>query len=286
MPEIADVMAGELTRTLETHEIYTRLERASYGQEYTYTLPTAPGQTFDLAGAYDHVVGRVGTSFREVCRQATMYELMKPERSVNNRLSAGEAQLALADNDRILDVALHGADSVRREVMSEAQAIVNRSANSSAPAPVATAPAQEDDFVINILDEQPPVEDFDDIKIGAGDFADESDSVSFDLEESYADKLDNIGDKTRQVFQAIMDDLFSDDDLLPRLRRLFWLEATKAERDFNNHLIKPMMRQHDRKLYDESLRANMEMDLESVSDIEELMRVWEGLHELEVNAGI
>jgi len=107
-------------------------------------------------------------------------------------------------------------------------------------------------------------------------------AASFDLEANYADRLDNIGDKTRRIFQAVMDDLFGDDDLLPRLRRLFWLEATRVERDFNNHIIKPMMRQHDRKLHDETLRAAMEVDLESVSDLEELMRTWEGLHKLEM----
>ena len=95
-------------------------------------------------------------------------------------------------------------------------------------------------------------------------------------------KLDSISVKTNRVFNQILADLFADDELLPRLRRLFWLEATKAERDFNNHIVKPMLRQHDRKLYDEALRAAMEMDLESVSDMEELMRVWEGLHKLEL----
>jgi hypothetical protein len=62
---------------------------------------------------------------------------------------------------------------------------------------------------------------------------------------------------------------------------LFWLEATKAERDFNTCLVKPMIRQHDRKLSDPELRQAMEVDLESVSDVEELMRTWEGLHSLE-----
>ncbi|MCA9980635.1 MAG: hypothetical protein KDD89_07380, partial [Anaerolineales bacterium] len=83
------------------------------------------------------------------------------------------------------------------------------------------------------------------------------------------------------IFARIVDDLFSDDDLLPRLRRLFWMEATRAEQDFNNQIIKPMLRNHDRNLYDEALRLAMEVDLESVSDIEAMMRIWEGLHELE-----
>ncbi|MBE2221795.1 MAG: hypothetical protein IAF02_09655, partial [Anaerolineae bacterium] len=72
-----------------------------------------------------------------------------------------------------------------------------------------------------------------------------------------------------------------DDELLPRLRRLFWLEATKAERDFNNLIVKPMLKQHDRNIQDPELREAMEIDLESVSDMEELMRVWEGLHKIE-----
>ena len=87
--------------------------------------------------------------------------------------------------------------------------------------------------------------------------------------------------KVNRIFAAIIDDLFSDDDLLPRLRRLFWLEAIKTERDFNNLLIKPMLRQHDRNLHKPELRKAIEVDLESVSDMEELMRVWDGLHKLE-----
>ena len=80
-----------------------------------------------------------------------------------------------------------------------------------------------------------------------------------------------------------MTELFSDDDLLPRLRRLFWLEATRAERDFNNHIIKPLLRSHDRRLHSDELRAAMEPDLESISDMEGLMRTWEGLDKLEGN---
>jgi hypothetical protein len=39
MPQIADLIAAELERTLEAHEILSRLERASYGQPYSYTVP-------------------------------------------------------------------------------------------------------------------------------------------------------------------------------------------------------------------------------------------------------
>ena len=30
------------------------------------------------------------------------------------------------------------------------------------------------------------------------------------------------------------------EEMIRRLRRLYWLEATKSERDFNNLLVKPM----------------------------------------------
>ena len=44
-----------------------------------------------------------------------------------------------------------------------------------------------------------------------------------------------------------------------------------------------MLKQHDRNLADPELRKEMEIDLESVSDVEELMRVWEGLHTIEAS---
>jgi hypothetical protein len=98
--------------------------------------------------------------------------------------------------------------------------------------------------------------------------------------------LDDIAVKVNRIFGAIIDDLFSDDELLPRLRRLFWLEATKAERDFNTLVIKPMMKQHDRNLHKAELREAMEPDLETVSDLEALMRIWEGLHRLETGLAV
>ena len=162
-------------------------------------------------------------------------------------------------------------------------------AEGSAAASSAAAPA-EDEFVINILDDEPAVE-FDednfDINFGTSDdvFGDSSSSAAVaapvDLETSYASMLDDVGGKTKKLFAGIVEDLFSDDDLLPRLRRLFWLEATRAERDFNNHIIKPLLRQHDRRLHDADLRAAMEPQLESISDLESLMRTWEGLDRLE-----
>ncbi len=51
----------------------------------------------------------------------------------------------------------------------------------------------------------------------------------------------------------------------------------------NNHLIKPMLKQHDRNLADPELRKEIEPDLESISDIEELMRVWDNLDRLEAS---
>jgi hypothetical protein len=139
----------------------------------------------------------------------------------------------------------------------------------------------EEDIVINILDRDSADGDVD-IKLTS----EVIDSGYGDLEISYAEKLDGIALKTNKIFSEIIDDLFNDDQLLPRLRRLFWLEATKSERDFNNLLVKPLLKQHDRNLADEELRQAMEVDLESVSDVEELMRVWEGLHKLEERLAI
>jgi hypothetical protein len=273
MPETADVIAAELQRTLEAHEIASRLERASYEQPYSYTIPGETAAAMSLQEAYQAVVNRVGANFRHVCQQATMYELMKPERSINARLEEGEKELALPSNERLLDVALHGVESVRREIAANAPS----AATANNQAPVAEAQA-EPEFQINILDQsaEPGEATFDISFLG-----EEGAAVSADLEPSYADKLDNIAVKINRIFTDIINDLFNDDDLLPRLRRLFWLEATKAERDFNNHIIKPMLRQHDRNLQHPELRQAMEIDLESVSDLEELMRVWEGLHKLE-----
>ena len=142
-------------------------------------------------------------------------------------------------------------------------------------------PETEEEISISILDE-PAQPDFDISFLSEK----EGEPVPADLEASYADRLDNVAVKVNRVFGNIIQDLFSDDELLPRLRRLFWLEATKAERDFIIYLVKPMLKQHDRNLHDEELRKAMEVDLESVSDLEELMRTWEGLHKLEVGLAI
>jgi hypothetical protein len=209
-----------------------------------------------------------------------MYEMVKPERSVHYRVRESEKDLAMPEDDRILDAMLYGADAVRRELAAEPQPV----AEGAAGQPVAEvandgARATEEggeDIVINILDSGPAASEVDIKLAGEAETADYG-----ELEASYAEKLDSIALKTNKIFGLIIEDLFSDDQLLPRLRRLFWLEATKAERDFTNHIVKPMLRQHDRKLFDPELRKEMEVDLESVSDVEELMRVWEGLHSME-----
>ena len=275
MPEVAELVAAELQRTLEAHELATRLERASYGQEYSYSLPDN-GEALDVRTAFDKLMQRVGANFRHVCQQATMYELMKPERSIHHRLARSEEMLALPTNERLLDAALRGPEVVQRELAAQQ------------PAPAATAETtasqpEEDDFAITILDQPLDSPDFD---ISIAGTEDVSGLSKADLEASYAEKLDNISAKVNQLFSEIIKDLFNDDELLPRLRRLFWLEATRAERDFNNHLVKPMLKNHDRKLQDPDLRAAMEVDLESVSDLEELMRVWEGLHKLETRMSV
>ena len=202
-----------------------------------------------------------------------MYELVQPERSIHVRPQQSEEQLALPDNDRVLDAILHGAAEalVQQELRGQARqaaqpaaAPSNRPPRTRLPSTFSTRAVAMPDLDISFPGETP-----------------EQPMSLAELEPSYADRLDNIAVKTNEIFGQIVQDLFGDDNLLPRLRRLFWLEATRAERDFNNHLVKPMLRQHDRKLHDEELRKAMEIDLESVSDIEELMRTWEGLHRLE-----
>jgi hypothetical protein len=282
MPEVATVVSDELERTLEAHDLDGRTKRAAYGQEYSYSLPNAPGQEFSLEDALSGVAERVAENYRHICRQAAMYELMKPQRSVHYRVREGEEALALPEDDKLLDAVLYGPERIQRELRAQGQ-LVTEGANGISAAEsgadgagiAVIAEEPEEEFEINILDKgsQEAV----DIVLSP-DFA-ESDVG--ELEANYAEKLDNIAVKTNKIFGSVIDDLFSDDELLPRLRRLFWLEATKAERDYNNFIIKPMLRQHDRNLSDDELRAAMEVDLESVSDVEELMRVWEGLHKLE-----
>lgn len=279
MPALAEAIANELERTLQAHEIKSRLTRAEYEQGYTYSLPDRPGEVYELDDAYEALAARVRDNFRQVCRQATMYELVRPERSVHHKLEEGERALAMATNERLLDVALEGVDAVRQEMPATGAV----SENNGGESPSAETETDSDEFAIRILDE-PGGESSGEFEISLLDMDGGSapDTSGYDdLEASYADKLDDIQSKTNRVFAAVIDDLFSDDQLLPRLRRLFWLEATRAERDFNNQIVKPMLRQHDRRLQNPDLRTAMEPDLESISDLEHLMRTWEGLHELE-----
>lgn len=279
MPTIADVVARELERTLMSHEILGRLERAEYEQGYGYSMPVEPGAKLSLSEAYQSLIKQIVDNFRQVCEHATLYELMKPERSIHHKLAAGE-QLALPTNERILDIALNGPSAVREDLEAAAAAVgVNGMNPTSAPAAVAEEP--EDELVISILDEQPAGGDLD------ISFPDNPDGMAVpgvgmvDIERSYADRLDDISSKSYRLFGQIVDDLFSDDELLPRLRRLFWMEASRAEQLFNNNILKPMLRNHDRNLSDDNLLMAMETDLESISDIESMMRIWEGLDELE-----
>ncbi|MCO5204859.1 MAG: dynamin family protein [Anaerolineae bacterium] len=274
MPALAEAIANEMERTLQAHEIKSRLQRAEYEQAYTYSLPNDQGEVYALDGAYDALTARVRNNFRQVCRQAVMYELVRPERSVHFKLAEGERELAMATNERLLDVALEGVDAVRQDMPMVSSNNVGGSAESD-PA------IEEDEFAIRILDEPTGAGSDSGFEISLLDGETDDMGGYDDLEASYADKLDDIQTKTNRIFSTIIDDLFSDDELLPRLRRLFWLEATRAERDFNNHIVKSMLRQHDRRLQREELRVAMEPDLESISDLEHLMRTWEGLHELE-----
>ncbi|MCB0245326.1 MAG: hypothetical protein KDI12_18075, partial [Anaerolineae bacterium] len=226
MPEAAEVITAELERTLEAHEILSRLRRAAYEQEYNYAIPGETADGLNLDEAFNVLVERVERNFRHVCQQATMYELMKPERSVHHRLDEGERELSLNTNERLLDVALNGVESVRREMAASMP-----SANSTQAAAAPAAVADEPEINISILDEPAQPEDLGISLIGDSGSA----TPQADLEMSYADKLDNVAVKVNRIFGEILNDLFSDDDLLPRLRRLFWLEATKAERDFNTH---------------------------------------------------
>jgi hypothetical protein len=194
MPEVAEVVAAELQRTLEAHELATRLERASYGQEYTYSLPDN-GEALDVRTAFDKLVQRVGANFRHVCQQATMYELMKPERSIHHRLASSEEALALPSNERLLDAALRGPEAVRRELAAQQ------------PAPTTTAEAtaaqpEEDDIAITILDQPQNGPDFDISISGQGDGTGLSKA---DLETSYAEKLDqHLGQGEPVVWKPAM----------------------------------------------------------------------------------
>ncbi len=279
MPAIADVVARELERTLRAHDLKGRLLRAEYGQGYEYALPVEPGAKLAAEEAYDRLVKEISANFRRVCEHATLYELMKPERSIHTKLAAGEA-LALPTNERILDIALHGPAAVQQELAAAAEAAGSAGGRNNGLAPAVAEP--EEDLVINILDE------------GAGgdidiSFPDNPEGMAVpgvgmvDLETSYAERLDEVAGKANRLFGQIIDDLFRDNELLPRLRRLFWMEATRAEGMFNSHIVKPLLKNHDRSMGDPQFLSALEPDLESISDVESMMRIWEGLQELEAD---
>ena len=70
MPEAAEIIAAELERTLEAHEISSRLNRAAYNQEYSYAIPGETADGLNLDEAFNVLVQRVGRNFRHVCQQA------------------------------------------------------------------------------------------------------------------------------------------------------------------------------------------------------------------------
>lgn len=276
IPNIADVVSLELERTLQTHEVLSRLQRAEYGQNYTYTLPSENNSSLNLAEAYQKLVKQITLNFRKVCEHATLYELVKPNRSIHSRLERGE-QVTLPTNERILDIALGNTAEVQKELASLAAQNGVKSQPAPAAQPKKPQPAEEE-FGIKILDTS------NDLNIGFP--SSDPDGVAVkgyqvELEQSYADRLETVSEKANKIFASIVDDLFSDDELLPRLRRLFWMETTRVEQEFNNHVVKPLLRNHDRAMMNEELRKAMEVDLESVSDIEGMMRIWTGLNELE-----
>jgi GTPase SAR1 family protein len=269
IPDVGDVISAEFERTLQAHDLARRLVHAAYGQVYDYALPDAPGEQLQLGEAFERLVQRVARNYRETCRQSAMYELMRPERSVHHQVQEGEQVLALPDDELLLDVILHGPDRASRAP-----------APSVAPDVSSELAADEDEVVINILDDYSSAGVLD-IKLGEETMRDYP-----ELGATYAERLENIARKTNQIFEEIMAGLFGDEHFFVRLRRLFWLEVTLAERDFNNYIVNPMMRQHDRNLPNAEMRQAMEVDLENVSDVEELMRTWEGLHELETGVAI
>lgn len=83
------------------------------------------------------------------------------------------------------------------------------------------------------------------------------------------------------MFAGIIGDLFNDGRLLAGLRRLFWLQATRAERDFNLRIVQPMMNYHRTNINSPGLLAAMETDLDPLSDFDALVEEWAGLKDLE-----
>jgi hypothetical protein len=231
-----------------------------------------------LNEAYQEIIGRIGENFRHVCRQATMYELVKPERSVHHRLEQGERELPLPEDDRLLDVVLHGVDIVRRELATQTQALMNSQAAARLREAVATpeTPPAEEEFTINILD-GPPADS--DVEINFGE--DALRAASGDLETSYADKLDNVAVKTNKIFATLSTTCSATMNCCPGcVVSSGWKRPAPSgisTTTWSSRCCASMTATCTTR----NCGQAMEIDLESVSDLEELMRVWDGLHKLE-----
>ena len=86
MPEAADIMADELNRTLEAHEIFSRLERAAYAQEYTYIIPGEVENAVPLSDAYRTLRQTVPDAHRDP-------EKVKQFQDAQNQLSGALGRL-------------------------------------------------------------------------------------------------------------------------------------------------------------------------------------------------
>jgi hypothetical protein len=89
MPEAAEVITAELERTLEAHEILSRLRRAAYEQEYSYAIPGETADGLALDEAFNVLVERVERNFRHL-PAGDHVRADETERSVHSRLDAGE----------------------------------------------------------------------------------------------------------------------------------------------------------------------------------------------------
>ncbi|MGH2537336.1 MAG: dynamin family protein [Candidatus Promineifilaceae bacterium] len=255
MPQVAEVILDELEATLEAHGVWVQLDRAAYGQSYTYCLPEVTGRSLDLETAYQTLLRRLGDNYRQLCRQSVLLEMVRPERSIHWRLDAGAAWQRLPTRELALEGALNGGP-----------------AGAGPLSPAGSLPEAEDEqeLIITILDRP-------------ADQPEDEAALDFEPQSERPERLEQVSRQTNRLFKEIIAELLGDEELLPRLRRLFWLEVTRAERDFNAFLVQPTLKQHNRNLSDPGLRQAMEMDLESLSHVEELMRVRSGLAALDAS---
>jgi hypothetical protein len=277
MPEVADIMADELERTLEAHECSLDWNAPRTIRNIAIHYPARLITRFLLAEAYQILVNRVGRNFRYTCQQATMYELMRSDRSVHARLDVGERELALPTNERLLDVALYGPERVAREIAA--------SMPQFAPADNADSPPA---FRMSRL---------------------RSISSTLRLARQHLILISAFSARTRLLclpsWKPAMPICWttSPSRSTASSRRLSTIcsatmicyhdcaassgwKPPKPSEISTTLLVKPMLRQHDRNLHKPELRKALEVDLESVSDMEELMRVWDGLHNLETGITI